>query len=589
MVVIVDHCDRAQLLKFSNLKWIYIGDNKRAGYTENVLKANNRIFIAKDIERMIDFVRDNFIDYIGEISSQQTNKVLWYSSRMASKSIQTSMFHQYIYLKIFKNFLKDKAEDLLIVSADKEFSYNVSRIFADKEIVFKKQIPSIKQLYRKYRGYAKVIRCCIFWFLSRFFKHRRTDQFDVFLHSWIDQRVFQKLPRYNDPYFRDLEDVLRRKGYSIGRIAPLRVSLKNIFKLNSYFNNIVYPLSYVSLGEFFKSVFSKFVVTIDKRKLTALKDIEILNTLLENEICKENNTKLFLEDVLLFYGYRNMRCKIKGNTTLIYPFENQPWEKMFNLAFTGFRKIAYQHSAIFYNWLDYRTSFYEKGMPLPKIILTAGKKWSSFLKEYYSNATIEEAGALRFSYLFNNELRPDANSRVKSIVVALPLMTAISLALQKQLLKFLKKSDLKEYSIKINYHTYLPRYGRLEALFANFKNCRFVKESARELFKDCFLLITSNSTVVFESVFLGIKTLYFIPEQPTLSHEHYIKDHLFIAYEDNFSEKLNEALESSLYPSVNIKDYFSSPNYDIFLKYLGGNYENGFSNYTNIQAGSCNS
>lgn len=403
MILAVDYRDRSNLLKLSNLKWVYIGSFRGSEYVKDILKESNRIFIGKLIEEVLDAVRDNFVNYIDMISQQQNNKVLWYSSRMASKSIQTSMFEQYVYLKVLEKFSEGSVEDTLIISDNREFFYNVGRIFSSKVKILNKEKLGLRSSYSKLSGYAKIARYCVFWFLSRFFKNNQIGVFDVLLHSWVDTRVFEKVPEYNDSYFRDLENVLTKAGYSVGRLTSLRVSLRNILKLNKYFNNIIYPLAYASLQDFLKCAFSKLTVTVDDQKLTSLDDIEILNTLLENEVCKENRTKIHLEYLLSFDSYKNISLKIKEDASLIYPFENQPYEKMINLAFAKFKRIAYQHSTIPYNWLNYRVSKDQNGACRPRIILTIGRKWSSFLKKYYTNSIIEEAGAVRFSYLFKEK------------------------------------------------------------------------------------------------------------------------------------------------------------------------------------------
>lgn len=565
MITIIDYRDKTNLLKFSNLQWIYIGSYKGSEYVKNILQESNRIFIGKDIENIMNSVQQNFIDYIGKVSLQQNNKVLWYSIRMASKSIQTSMFHQYVYLKVLERFMDSKKEDILVVSGDDEFFYNVNKILSSKIRVLKERRQGLNRPYKRLSGYVKIARYCVFWFLSRFFKSKKLDAFNVFLHSWIDERVFQKLPDYNDSYFRDLENVLKKHGHRVGRLAPLRVSFKNILKLNKYFDNMVYPFAYVSLGCFLKSIFTKFAVTIS-HEITEIEDMKILEVLLENEIYKENSSKIFLEYLLFFCGYKAISRRIRDNSSLIYPFENQPWERMFNAAFADFNKVAYQHSTIPYNYLDYRVSLYEDRAFLPKTILTTGKKWTSFLEKYYHNSTIKEAGAMRYSYLFKGQSMPRPNNQVKNIVVILDMVSTIAISLQKQLLDFLKRDSLREYNIKIKPHAFLPKYASFERFFVGYNNCQFVKSDMSELLKDCFLLVASNSSVIFESVFSEIKTLSFIPEEPSLGMEHYLRDSLFIAYSENFADKFQEAIENSRYPKVNIEDYFSVPDYSVFLE-----------------------
>lgn len=571
MLLIVNSNDAANLKKLSNLTWAYIGSYKGAEKTKNVLKESTRKFIAKDIEEITDSVRDNFVDYVGKLSRQQNDKILWYSSRMASKSVtQTSMFHQYVYQKLLWK-LSEREADILVVTDNDELIENIKKIKFEKVRVLSTFIFYRKQVFEKIKGYLRILRYFLLWLIYKFFKNKKLKEFNVFIHSWIDARTFRNLPRFTDSYFADLDSFLAERGYRIGRIVSLTLRLKYIFRLSRYFTNIIHPLSYLSFRDLLKSIFTRFTVTLNKGNSADIKDLTILNVLAEHEVSKENVSKAYLYYMLLYRSYQNLKDMIDRTSSFIYPSENQPWEKMLNLAFAGFNRIAYQHSTIPPNWLDYRISQYEKGVPLPQIILTTGKKRSDFLKEHYNSVAIKEAGAIRFSYLFKNKAKKSVDGRPGNIVVALHLSPAISLPLQKQLSDSLKRNSRAGYIIKIKPHPYLPKYAYLRSAFAGYKNCEFVKDNISELLRNCALLITSSATVALESVLSGIKTLYFIPEELSFGLEYFIKDYLFIAYEENFAEKLEEALRSSDYPNMDIEEYFSRPNYSIFLEHLSTN------------------
>jgi len=564
MLLIADLNDKSGISDFLHLPWIYIGNNRNLRSRFDILDQTKRIFIAKYIEDITENIRHNFVDFIGSVSAQQKDRVLWYSSRVASKSTsQTSIFHQYVYLKLIEMFLEKQTEDILVICDDIEFFYNVNKVFSGRVRILNKKIPDLKYLYIRWKGCAKIAKYCCLWIFYKFFKNSKIDRFDVLIHSWIDDRAFKKLPDYNDSYFGDLEKVLKKNGYSVARLTPLRVSPKNTFKLSRNFNNIIYPLSYVPLRDFLRTIFAKFTVVIKDQGFASIEDREMLNILLENEICKENNTKVFLDYLLCFHAYKGISSVIKYNSNLIYPFENQPWEKMLNLAFTKFNRIAYQHTAICCNRLDYYNSRHEQA-PLPNAILTAGKRWSSFLKEQqYAVSPIKEAGAIRFQYLFNNRKKEE---EAKTILLALPVSPTISISLQMQLLNLLKTDDVKDYIIKIKPHPYLKKTDCLIEAFTAYKNCEFVKTDVRELLKECILLITSASTVAFESLLLGIKTLYLVPEEISWDLEYFIKDELIVAYENNFAQRFKEALTSTRHPRLDLQSYFSYPNYDMFIK-----------------------
>lgn len=574
-MIVISSNDTVNLKKLSGLIWVYIGSYKGQERAKSILKESKRRFIAEDIGYVADSVRDNFIDYIGRLSTQQSDKVLWYSSPIASKSIcQTSTFNQYVYQKLLNRLKELENKDILVVTDNNELLENIRKIQPEKIRILSKDNScknKIRKIYKKIRGYGEIFKHIFFWLICRFMKNKQLRDFNIFIHSWIDERTFQNLPIFTDPYFADLSGFLAERGYHVGRLTPLRVDLKYIFRLGKYFRNIIYPLSYLTFNDLVKGIFTRFTITMNNDNLADIEDIKILSTLAENGISKENISRNYLHYLLLFYSYKSLSFKINNNISLIYPFENQPWEKMLNLAFASFNRIAYQHTTIPYNWLDYRVSRYEKELPLPNVILSTGKKWASFLKSYYNNLTIEDAGALRFSYLFDKKQKEEGDSQRKDIIVALSISPAISIPLQRQLLKFLRRNPLADYTIKIKPHPYLPKYAHLESAFAGYKNCRFVRQNISQLLKNCVLFVAYESSILLEPILSGIKTLCFIPEELSFGFEHFIRDDLFIAYEKDFSDKLEEALKSPDYPKVDIEEYFSPPNYTTFLEHINAN------------------
>jgi len=572
VILIATPKNRSNLAKFTDLQWVYIGSYQGKGQTKGLLDQQKRRFIGRDIEEIVDFARDNFVDSIGKISQYQDDKILWYSSRMASKSMsQTSMFHQYVYLKLLEKFLGDSDTDTLLVTDDDELVSNIKKAMPENVRVLSQDRLYRKKIFERIKGVLRILRLVLLWFFFHLLKNKKLSDFNLLIHTWIDDRTFAKLPEFNDSYLGDLGKFLTARGYSVGRLSPLRPPLKSILKLRKWFENIIHPLSYLTLSDLIRCVFTKFTVAFDKDTLSDIKDSETLSTLVQSEIEKENNSKKYLDYLVLFYAYKKIASRIKNETSIIYPFENQPWEKMLNLAFDKKNRLGYQHSTIPFNWLDYQVSQHEKATPLPQTILTAGKKWLYFLKNYYKDTPMEEAGAIRYAYLFNKEVaqKQQISHLPPCIVVALPISSSISLSMLKQLLNSLEKNKtLSNYILIIKPHPYLPKQAQLREDFTKYKNCQFSSQSINELLENCGLLITSGSTVAFESIFFGVKTLYFIPEEISLGLEHFIKDHLFIAYEEDFSGKLEEALESTNYPEVDIKEYFVPPNYEKFLKYL---------------------
>lgn len=569
MVLVIDARDRVNLKKFSGLKWIYIGTFPGLVRARLSLKEENRIFIGKEIESITDKVRDNFVEYIGKLSGVQKNRVIWYSSRIASKSVsQTSMFQEYVYLKLLEHYGKEK-EDILAVVDDQNLIATLCQVDIKEIKVLHNHVINAEAFFNKLRDRLKILRYFFLWVFVRLLRKRRIDKFQVFIHGWVSNKVFANLPKYTDLNLGDLEDLLTKNGYLVGRLVPLYLPVKYIWRLNRSFSNVIFPLAYLKLKDFIGSLFTMFSITYLNQNDNSINDLEILRVLTKNEITKEAHSPYFLNYLMSYYAYKSMGEAADKNANFIYPFENQPWEKVFNLALEKFNRIGYQHSTIGSNWLDYRVSRYENSLvPLPKTVLTVGKKWSSLLREYYQAPVISEAGAIRYQYLFDGLKEKISNRESKKIVVGLPISPSISLSIQKLILNALDHGRFKEYEFKIKTHPYLPESLVLYGSFSRFKNCSFVNDSINSLLADCALFITSSSSVVFESVFSQVKTLYFLPEEVSYGHEHLIRDQIFIAYEEDFIDKLEAALDSHRYPSVKMEEFFSSPNLNVFLDFI---------------------
>ena len=565
MVLAVNPRDIALLKNASQFPWVYIGSYKGLERVKPVLEQSKRRFIAQDIEKIVSSVRDNFVNYIGKLSQKQSNKILWYSSCMASKSIsQTSIFHQYVYLKLLEQFAKTDSHNIVVVTDDVELLENIQKIKIKNIIVLSNGFFFMKKLCARGKGYLKTFRYILLWYIAKVLRNPQLNRFDVFIHTWIDERTFSNLPHFTDPYLGDLGDVLTREGAAVARLIFPSTPLKYLLKLPRHFTDIVYPLSYLTLSDLLKNILRRFSITVNDVGGEDMKDVEILGVLVNNEIVKENRSRTYLDYLIAFYSYKSMNGGIKPDSSLIYPFENQPWEKMLNLAFGHLNRVAYQHTAIPYNCLDYHSSMYEE-MPLPQTILTVGRKWFTFLKQQYPAVVIEDAGAIRFSYLFHNKHNMSSG---KNIIVALPISPSIAIALQRQILRVLGNISLGDYIIKIKPHPRLKKNAVLEKEFTQYKNCQFVNQSIHELLKECMMLVTSGSAVTFESLLLGRKTLYFLPEEISWGLEHFVRDSLCIADEDDFLEQFRSVLDSACSPNVNIDEYFSPSDYTVFLKHI---------------------
>lgn len=555
--------------KYLDLEWIYLGSDNELERILLILDRNRRKYVAQDIERITNSVRENFINFIGRISLYQRNRLLWYTSSVASKSVfQTTIFEQYVYIKLLEALSRDSKEYLLITD-NIELLRNLKEIEPDFVHLEINSLPSQRKSSLFYKRLYRVCKNIFFCLLCRvLFKTGNLGKADVLLYSPIDDRVFGELPVYSDNYFGNLNPFLLEHKRNTFRITQLEIPLKLVLNLRRYFKDVAPPFALISLSNLVKTLIARFAIDIPDEDFECIEDTRLLKYLLQEEQKKENENLNFQSNLFYFYAFSRLDKILNKNAAFIYIFENQPWEKMVNMAMEQRRRIGYQHTIIPINQLDYTLSNDERDTPLPSVILTSGKKWSDFLASYYPGVNIEIAGALRLSHLWSGP-KISRLPVFKNIVLALPIYSPIAFSLQRQLLKILKNPDsfIHGYKIKIKPHPYLIRKDVLFEDFNKFSNCEFVNLDISELIMNSELLISSSSTVVFESICKNCKTLYFIPESIPEGTDFFIREHLFIAFENNFGVKLEEALTSTTYPDIKTEDYFAPPDYSRFLKY----------------------
>lgn len=557
--------------KLLNLKWIYLGELKGYERTLRLLKEENRQFVGDLIEQTTDAIRNNFIDFIGKMSLLQEDPVSWYSASIASKSIsQSNMFQRYLYIKLLENLSQSGGDsvfvcdDLSLIHMLKELSYPNLKIYQrDFFVVLTRNLCFIKDFKRK-------VKYSLLWLLSRLFnKVPAAKDIEVIIYSPIDDNVFKDDSKFSDSYFGKLEGFLSNNNCRVWRVIPIEIRPSDLIRLRSRFANIIYPLGFLKPLEFFRILFSKLNFNAHYTVFDGNFNQDILDKLIRKEIKEETDRGIFRRNLLYYYSFRNIGNMLDSKFTIIYPFENQPWEKMLNLSLNRANRVAYQHTIIPNNWLDYRVSSFENNVPLPNTIFASGKRWKYFLEEHYKNTFIEDVGAIRLNHIFK-EAPPEGAKNYKFIIVALPIYPKIALTLQSLMLNILRDSNnpLKDYSIIIKPHSYLPRNVIKRKDFSEFRNCRIIQDSISESLKTAALLVTSSSTLIFESVSLGCKTLYLIPEDFSDGTEFFIKEHLFISYENNFLSILKQALACDNKPKINKDEYFSVPDYAKFLQFI---------------------
>jgi len=365
--------------------------------------------------------RNEFIEFISDLS-EQFDSFDWWCTSVSEKNI-------FIGNSLFRIL---NGDDLELAGYDK-FSlkkyYKSRRRFFDNNISNEVKFPDFEPS-KKYIG----------------------------LLTWIDDRNFAVDGEYKDTYFNQLYNQLKSRNdfllltnrlYTISNTKAQNLLRKNnipfidIFKCyrkSDVIKSILFSLYYNPLK---KRIFFK------KRNIAEILKRNIANDLIDNR---------FAQYYLMYYSIKRIAERGINFDRIIYPFENQPWEKILCYSVKKFmpytKLIGYMHTAPLPDLVSLFPGKYEKEkMPQPDYIFTTGKLTADELKKNYDSKKIIENCALRYEYIFKAAPAGFKNKN-KNILVALSVDYNKSLVMVYKVYQAFK--DTQDYKIFIKAH---PTYN----------------------------------------------------------------------------------------------------------------------------------
>jgi len=243
-----------------------------------------------------------------------------------------------------------------------------------------------------------------------------------------------------------------------------------------------------------KAIFSFFTKIIEKEFYELN-----LKPLFNYEIIIENSTSVFIKNIHNFYCWKKM-FEIVKKGKIIYPFENQSWEKIMlvakNISSSEIEAIGYQHSVIGMNHISFHTTDRElKFMPIPEKLITNSIHTEKLYKNYFNNkADVINGGALRYSTY--SDIFVSKNNGVKKIGIAFPLHKYLAYDLFEELDQY---NNEYGYEILLRFHP--------DLILMNNINKSYIKISRgtiSEFFSSIDALIYCSSSVGLEAFVLGI-------------------------------------------------------------------------------------
>ncbi len=450
----------AARLRGENLEWCYFGtDNAERARIVEILGSANSISISEELNRIAYESRQAFADWIMEIGIRQEDKVNWWSSRLATKSpLQTDLFLLVCYHKLFRSWLGTPQSRIRVVVVEDPWLRSLlGRDFGAApgvEVAASKSAVVANTAYWLARVPLAIlyfaIRYCWLKVLAEALlssswprREQTPDKLTILLYTWIEKSCFIKPDRLNDSYTGRLEEILSRNGESVTRLTSLSVRSAFLRRLKPFARSLVATQRHITIGAIFKSATAFFRIT--NFQTVPMLDGGNYAPLLHRELLLEWGTPAFATAQLAHQSFRRIakHCKARVKV-LIYPFENQPWEKMLCLAFRReapeIRLIGYQHTPIPALFVSYLLGAGEsRFVPLPDVIVTHGKATLDRLREGgFPEEKLVDGGALRMEYLFDQKENRRTGRTAKEeprILVVFPTSRLSSACLLQDLLE----------------------------------------------------------------------------------------------------------------------------------------------------------
>ena len=520
----VRHLSERDAQEFS---WLYLGKHLRL--REQVacrLGEKRRIALGDRLHRAAESLRQPFLDFIADLGKIQTDRLGWWSSSCSWKDPGASdLFLLLCYAEIIEGLIRGRQEGgrpLVVVIEDRwlfrqlreTFAQDVGVEFHGRALLWPGQIRAL--------GTGLVSRVIWLLRLVRNYvvhaSHWRGEatgvpgQSVVALYSDPQPRCLVEPDEWADPYLGSLDLLLAEAGYSILRFSlPESGGLEEpIGRRRRYFRPLIL---YLSLCGALRAWVTTWKLTWPPRAEIGGRPI---GWLLRREYWRDRwRSSHFLRRV--FVQCIRRFFEVEKPAVVIFPYENQPWEKLLILEAQGqgISTLGYQHGA---GMSRFRLSYFHgrgetEFAPMPDCIVSSGPyAHEILLADGTPKDRLIMGGSLRFQHVLQNgRQNPEASPAVGTpirVLVALPIEQPMAEHLLAALQRAFPDGGLSEgMEFVIKPHPVHPVTGRSLTWPAE-----VVHGSIQEAMRDCPVLLYTGTSVGIEALAMGRRVVRYRSE-----------------------------------------------------------------------------
>lgn len=516
----------AGLLSGADGRWVFLGkDVEERRRIEALFGSSRRYALAGKLHEVAARLRRPFLDFVSEVGALQRDAITWWSTAFAWKSGTVSdLFLLVCYLWVVRELIEKTRREgpsLLVIIEDPWLFRQIEEAFrGDDGVQFSGRAPLWPSKIRSVLlGVGKRT-----WWLTRvagnhvwqrwMWGMRRVDVPErpaAALYSFPLERCLGGEGGWHDPFLPGMDSLLESLGYEVRWFSPPIASglEREVAKRRRCFHPLILYAGATGVGRALRAFW--WPTWPERLEVSGVP----VRYLVQREWWEEIGRSGLCVYRLTYECLRNM---LGAGTWkwIVFPFENQPWEKLLSLCAreAGVRTVGVQHAIFSVYSMPYFLGAGEADrMPLPDRICASGPYSLNLLAEGgIPQERLRMPGSVRFGHLGGNGSGEAAPAIVPAplseILVALP----IDVHLARHLLAAVRAgfpSGGKEEGLRfhIKAHPMTP----LDDEDIGFPAVRAPADFKKAL-ELCGLVIYVGSTVGAEAAAMGRRVLRYRPE-----------------------------------------------------------------------------
>ena len=536
--------------------WTYLGTNSNLFYQlKSALgRAAQYRCLGTLFNETASNIRDDFLNYDAVLQIPDEFELQWNLTHLAEKSpLSSPLFCNACTVITFSKYISQEDRDLLFIVDEWFVAYFVSRIARQKpntetilncvkqDDLDKNHFRTIRNLRRQQITQAHELlgrqitslQARIDW-VNQLRKANGQEsnhlpkKIDTLMVLWSSSKTFTtQISEGRETYFGDLPKSLHHSETVAYLVNPLDwiEPLEHIYEevsQSNLFANCLFLEDCIDLQDLQKQAHQGIAHRLDRKTRWSIDGVD-LSGILTQEFYEEKARTTQCRALQFYYLAKFLKENDIEVKRIVFPYENQPWEKALRLGFKKWmpetKVVGYFHAANSEFWLSsYPGQTNLDAMNIPDQIAVPGEYWKERLKNNGFNPnTVSVWPAFRYAFLHSAQTEPREEairtpSEPINILLALPIDRNVSSELLIKTISVFSKDE--RFHLRARFHPKAP-FGpelmtevlpllKLSELPGNISES---KQSLQEDMNQARVIIANGTSIELQAMQQGKPTL----------------------------------------------------------------------------------